>query len=74
MSRYRIAAIATALVLLLGLAGAMDYEDQQAEQAHYCDMVGIWKADAKAGIPKERRNGWPPYKGDNFCQSSGDNR
>jgi hypothetical protein len=37
------AAIATALVLLFGLAGHMDYEDQQAEQAHYCDMVvGVW--------------------------------
>ena len=44
MSRYRIAAIATALVLLLGLAGHMDYEDQQAEQAHYCDMVKTYKA------------------------------
>ncbi len=49
MSRYRIAAIATALVLLLGLAGHMDYEDQQAEQAHYCDMV-------KAGY-------WPDFQG-----------
>ena len=49
MSRYRIAAIATALVLLLGLAGHMDYEDQQAEQAHYCEMV-------KAGF-------WPDYQG-----------
>ena len=49
MSRYRIAAIATALVLLFGLAGHMDYEDQQAEQAHYCEMV-------KAGY-------WPDYQG-----------
>ena len=49
MSRYRIAAIATALVLLFGLAGAMDYEDQQAEQEHYCEMV-------KAGF-------WPDYQG-----------
>ena len=44
-----IAAIATALVLLFGLAGHMDYEDQQAEQAHYCEMV-------KAGH-------WPDYSG-----------
>ena len=44
MSRYRMAAILAALVLLLGLAGHMDYEDQQAEQAHYCEMVkaGFW--------------------------------
>ena len=49
MSRYRIAAILAALVLLFGLAGHMDYEDQQAEQAHYCEMV-------KAGY-------WPDFNG-----------
>ena len=32
-----------------GFAGHMDYEDQQAEQAHYCEMV-------KAGF-------WPDYQG-----------
>jgi len=68
--------IGIALVILLaaGLTGHFEYEDVQVEQDQYCHMVGIWKADAKAGIPKERRNGWPPYKGDKFCQSSGDNR
>ena len=49
MSRYRMAALLAALVLLFGLAGAMDYEDQQAEQEHYCEMV---KADF-----------WPDYQG-----------
>jgi len=49
MSRYRIAVIAAALVLLLGLAGRMDYEYQQADQAHYCEMV-------KAGY-------WPDFQG-----------
>ena len=39
MNRYRMAAIAAALALLLGLAGHMDYEDQQAQAALYCDMV-----------------------------------
>ncbi len=38
-----------ALLGLFGLAGAMDYEDQQAEQEHYCEMV-------KAGF-------WPDYQG-----------
>lgn len=49
MSRYRVAAIAAALALLLGLAGQMDYEDQQVEQGNYCDMV-------KAGY-------WPDFQG-----------
>lgn len=38
-----------ALLGLFGLAGAMDYEDQQAEQEHYCEMV-------KGGY-------WPDYQG-----------
>lgn len=38
-----------ALLGIFGLAGAMDYEDQQAEQEHYCEMV-------KAGH-------WPDYQG-----------
>lgn len=38
-----------ALLGLFGLAGRMDYEDQQADQAHYCEMV-------KAGY-------WPDFQG-----------
>jgi len=68
--------IGIALVILLaaGLIGHFDAEGEQIEQEQYCEMVSIWKDQAKAGIPKERRDGWPPYKGDKFCQSSGDNR
>ena len=38
------AAVLLALLGLFGLAGAMDYEDQQAEQENYCEMVreGLW--------------------------------
>lgn len=38
-----------ALLALYGLAGAMDYDDQQAEQAQYCEMV--------------RERLWPDYRG-----------
>ncbi len=41
--------ILLAMLGLFGLVGAMDYEDQQAEQEHYCEMV-------KAGY-------WPDYQG-----------
>jgi len=37
------------LLGLFGLAGQMDYEDQQAEQERYCEMV-------KAGY-------WPDFNG-----------
>lgn len=37
-------AVLLALLALFGLVGAMDYEDQQAEQENYCEMVreGLW--------------------------------
>lgn len=37
------------VLAVFGFVGHMDYEDQQAEQAHYCDMV-------KAGY-------WPDFQG-----------
>lgn len=49
MSRYRIAALLVALVLLLGIAGHFDYEDKQVDQAQYCEMV-------KAKL-------WPDFRG-----------
>lgn len=73
MNRLTIGA-ALALLLAAGLVGHFDAEDEQIENEQYCEMVAIWKQQAAAGIPKERRDGWPPYKGDKFCQSSGDNR
>lgn len=42
--------VAMLLVLVaFGFVGQMDYEDAQAQEAHYCDMV-------KAGH-------WPDYQG-----------
>ena len=36
--------VAAALLAAFGLVGAMDYHDEQREQAHYCEMVksGHW--------------------------------
>ena len=41
--------LALVLLALYGIVGAMDAEDAQAEQEHYCEMV-------KAGY-------WPDYQG-----------
>ena len=57
-------AVLLALLGLFGLAGAMDYEDQQAERGNYCEMVAVWKADAARGIPANDRAGWPPFDGE----------
>lgn len=66
--------IALVILLAAGLTGHFEAEDEQIEQDHYCETVAVWKADGKAGIPKSQRKGWPPFKGDNFCPKSGEDR
>lgn len=39
MSRYRMAAILSAILLLLGIVGRMDLEAAEDDQAQYCEMV-----------------------------------
>ena len=62
--------IYTALFGLLILVSICfdDIDELAAQQDQYCEMVSIWKADARKGIAPEQRNGWPPYQGDEFCQ------
>ena len=66
--------VALVILLVAGLTGHFEYEDEQIEQDQYCDMVAIWKADGQAGIPKSQRKGWPPFNGDKFCPATGENR
>ena len=49
MSRYRMAAIMAAILLLLGIVGRMDLEAADEDQAQYCEMV-------KAKL-------WPDFRG-----------
>ena len=51
------------VLMLLGIVGAMDAEEGQRQEDEYCSMVALWNADAKRGVRKEDRAGWPPFKG-----------
>ena len=51
---YTICAILAGLILF-GLVGAMDAEDEQAQLEHYCEMVKLHKQDQSTG--------WPDYDG-----------
>ena len=44
---FYVALLLAAIVVLLGIAGWMDYQDAQAQDAHTCDMVeqGAWPAE-----------------------------
>jgi hypothetical protein len=58
------AALAAALIILIGVVGHFDAEDANAQHDQYCSMVAIWKAEAARGIPANDRTGWPPYDGE----------
>ena len=51
---YTICAILAGLILF-GLVGAMDAEDEQAQLDRYCGMVKLHKQDPSTG--------WPDYDG-----------
>jgi len=51
---YTICAVIAGL-LLFGLVGTMDAEDEQAQLEHYCEMVKLHKKDPSTG--------WPDYDG-----------
>ena len=55
-------------IALFAAVSAMDFKDAQDEEAHYCDMVALWKADAAKKIPKSARAGWPPFKKEAKCE------
>ena len=58
---YTICAILAGLILF-GLVGTMDAEDEQAQQDLYCEMVKLHKQDPSVG--------WPDYRGefDELCK------
>lgn len=51
---YTICAILAGL-MLFGVLGTMDAEDEQAQLEHYCEMVKLHKQDQSVG--------WPDYDG-----------
>jgi len=57
--------------IILALYGFVSHEDRQDEikqEADYCSMVALWKADALKKIPKRARTGWPPFKPEISCE------
>jgi len=51
---YTICAVLAGLILF-GFAGTMDYESEQAQLEHYCEMGQLNKTDPSKG--------WPDYDG-----------
>lgn len=61
--------VASVLVLIFGaygLMGTLEFEDEQREIEHYCEMRRIWE-DGK-DIDPRFRPGWPNFKPEVNCK------
>lgn len=61
-NRWQAIAAFLLVVLAMGVAGHFDNEEAERQDAEYCDMVALYKADKAAGIPENDRRGWPEFK------------
>jgi hypothetical protein len=62
MKNVKIALGLMAFIVLLGIVGRMDYEDEMREQVAYCEMRQLYENDADRGVPHNQRAGWPAFK------------
>jgi len=54
-NNFRIFCVVPAWVVLFGVTGALEEEDEQAQVEYYCEMVKLNKEDPALG--------WPDFKG-----------
>lgn len=55
------------VLVLYAFVSHADHQDEIQQEADYCSMVALWKADALKKIPKRARAGWPPFKPEITC-------
>jgi len=61
MKRYQVILAIVAILAAMGIAGHMDFEDEQLQQDNYCEMVKLWKES-------HGQKGWPAYNGEAVCK------
>lgn len=61
MKRYQVILLFILVLVLMGVAGQMDFEDEQLQQDNYCEMVKLWKES-------HGQKGWPAYNGEAACK------
>lgn len=49
------------VLVLMGIAGHMDFQEEERQHAEYCEMVKLWKQT-------NGQAGWPAYNGEGTCK------
>jgi hypothetical protein len=49
------------VLVLMGIAGNMDVQEEERQRAEYCEMVKLWKQT-------NGQAGWPAYNSERMCK------
>lgn len=58
--RYQSILTIAGIIIAMGIAGQLDYEEEQQQVKQYCEMVQLWKQSGG-------QYGWPAYDGEGAC-------
>lgn len=61
MKSYQVILLFILVLIAMGIAGEMDFEDEQLQQENYCEMVKLYKQS-------NGQKGWPAYNGEAVCK------
>ncbi len=61
LKRYQVILLAIFVLVLMGLAGHMDFQEEERQHAEYCEMVKMLK-------DSNGEKGWPAYNGEGVCR------
>lgn len=61
LKRYQVIILAICVLVLMGIVGNMDVQDEELQLAEYCEMVKLWKQT-------NGQAGWPAYNGEGACR------
>lgn len=56
LKRYQLIILAVFVLVLMGIAGNLDFQEEERQHAEYCEMVKLW-------TQTNGQHGWPAYKG-----------
>lgn len=61
MTRIQSIILLIVIIVLFGIAGKMDADEEDRQQEEYCEMVKLWKQS-------NGNKGWPAYNGEAMCK------
>lgn len=63
LKRYQVIILAIFVLVLMGIVGQSDMEEEQRQADQYCEMVKLWKET-------RGQAGWPAFNGEEVCKAT----